>query len=193
MGTIDNPRPRGWVDGWPLSNVWLGTSVEDQKRADERIPHLLRCPARVRFLSCEPLVAPIDLTRIDYADPPGSMRMVGQPKPHLDCLRGYSHNGRHAQIDWVIVGGESGPTARPCDVEWIRSIVAHCRAARVACFIKQLGAFPVEYREVGTSKGGAHAPMDLRDRKGGDMAEWPADLRVREWPKRTAETLSTRS
>lgn len=84
-----------------------------------------------------------------------------------------------APISWCVVGGESGPGARPCDVAWVRSVVEQCRAANTPCFVKQLGAKPFE--------DGALVAACLRDRKGGDPAEWPADLRVREFPKaRTA-------
>jgi protein gp37 len=121
-----------------LPNVWLGTSVEDQVRADERIPHLLATPAAIRFLSCEPLLGPLDLRPFLAHEPDGK---------------------------WVIVGGESGPNARPFELDWGRSIVEQTRAAGVACFVKQLGS-----------------RVRMKDRKGGDPAEWPAELRVREWP-----------
>jgi protein gp37 len=127
---------------WPLPNVWLGTSVEDQKRADLRIPALLDTPAAVRFLSCEPLVGPVDLCQDgwlfpDEFDRPG--------------------------VAWVIVGGESGPGARPMQLDWARQLVDQCRDADVACFVKQLGS--------------AHGPH-----KGGDITTWPAELQVREYP-----------
>lgn len=169
------------TDGhWSLPNVWLGTSVENQAMADHRIPHLLRCPAAVRFLSCEPLLAPIDLgldswwhEKYDGSLPassiPGSRRCADL-------------------IHHVIVGGESGHNARPCDVDWIRSIVRQRKDAGVPCFVKQLGSLP--------SSGPFHqhpvrgridspvgkSPMRFADRKGGDPSEWPDDLRVREWP-----------
>lgn len=99
---------------WPLPNVWLGTSVEDQHQADRRIPHLLATPAAVRFLSCEPLLGPIE------------MGMV----PGLQDERG---------IDWVIVGGESGPGARPMHPEWARGLRDQCVAAGVPFHFKQAG------------------------------------------------------
>ena len=101
-------------------------------------------------------------------------------------------------IDWVIVGGESGPRARPCDVAWIRSIVEQCRAAKVACFMKQLGAKPIardrwdmseeqfvdlDASEDGWSEADGPVALRLRDRKGGDPSEWPEDLRVRGFPR----------
>lgn len=95
---------------WPLPNVWLGVSVENQAAADERIPDLLATPAAVRFLSCEPLLGPIDLKmQLDRAD----------------------------DIDWVIVGCESGPGARRCDVDWLRVIRLQCEDAGTALFLKQ--------------------------------------------------------
>jgi len=104
-----------WLQGNSPANVWLGTSVEDQQRADERIPKLLRIPARVRFLSVEPLLGPVTI-----AQHPPSVAAPG--------------------LDWAIIGGESGQVARPCDVSWVRSLVEQCRAAGVAPFVKQLGS-----------------------------------------------------
>lgn len=149
------------VSAWPLPNVWLGVSVEDQKTADERIPILLQTPAAVRFVSAEPLLGPVDLQRSD------ELAMV-------QCVRNGSTIERG--IDWVIVGGESGPGARPCDVAWIRSIVEQCQAAAVPCFVKQLGSHPFDDGTLPTER-------LLKSRKGGDPAEWPADLRVREMPR----------
>lgn len=167
------PNP---IDEWPLPNVWLGTSCEDQATADARIPHLLRCPAAVRFISAEPLLGPVDL----YAT-----AAVHHGRDHSDegwsDLRG---------IDWVIVGGESGPGARPCDIDWIRSLIAQCRAAGVPCFVKQLGSSPFDSSVpivTNRVRGGRLIALTtntikLTDRKGGDPDEWPADLRVREFP-----------
>lgn len=116
----------GFLRRWPLPNVWLGVSVEDQRRADERIPHLLRTPAAVRFLSCEPLLEGIDIRRYlecpSCADPESH-----RPKP---CLCG-------KLVDWVIAGAESGPGARPCSEDWIRSLRDQCQAAGTAFFYKQ--------------------------------------------------------
>ena len=108
----------------PLPNVWLGTSVEDQRRADERIPHLLQTPAAVRFISAEPLLGPIDLT-------------------HLQLEGGLSWNalGRLAGLHWVIVGGESGNGARPMHTEWARSLRDQCSTAGVPYFFKQWGVW----------------------------------------------------
>jgi len=132
------------IGAGPSSNVWLGVSVEDQKTADERIPILLQTPAAVRFVSAEPLLGPVDLRAVRWG--------------HATSL---------IKLDWIIVGGESGPGARPCDVAWIRSIVEQCRAAAVPCFTKQLGS---SHRCSHDSKGGCWECM-------------PNDLKVREYPR----------
>jgi len=174
---------------WPLPNVWLGVSCEDQVTADERIPILLDTPAAVRFVSAEPLLAAIDLTRIAVKF---SGRCDGDPA-HASAL--FDHAGYTNRLDWAIVGGESGPGARPCDVGWIRSIVAQCKSAGVPCFVKQLGALPMLGRQdvrgwkfgqldsTNRGYGDDHVALKLRNRKGGDPSEWPKDLRVREFPQ----------
>lgn len=156
---------------WPLPNVWLGASAEDQDRLDERVPHLLRCPAAVRFLSLEPLLGPMDLHGAFY-------------RPRRGPGDTYKRHSKHC-VDWVVVGGESGAKARPCDVGWIRSIVGQCRAAGASCFVKQLGSNPC--CEHGHQGRGHCIPcgldLPLRNRKGGDPSEWPEDLRVRQFPE----------
>lgn len=189
-------RSRSALEVWPLPNVWLGVSAEDQRRADERIPLLLETPAAVRFLSAEPLLGPLDLM------------------PFLDAGRetgGPAGWQSETSLDWVIVGGESGSGARPVNVAWIRSVVRQCRASQVPVFVKQLGtrvidrndagfdgtfedSWPVaiveedriEHDLDGTRDGyqGAPVRIHLRDRKGGNPAEWPEDLRVRAFPCR---------
>jgi protein gp37 len=164
----------GDPDNWPLRNVWLGVSCEDQKRADERIPWLLKTPAAVRFLSCEPLLGPIDLSRW----------MSGLDVSRDEDGRDLGSASGGSDIDWVIVGGESGHDARPCDTSWVRSIVRQCRDASVPCFVKQMGSNPK------STLGGQHTAtgtkqfsFNITDKKGGDIAEWPEDLRVREFPR----------
>lgn len=169
-------RDAGWTGAWP-SNVWAGTTCEDQKRADERLPHLLKVPARVHFVSYEPALGPVDFSMF-----------VGS-------------------LDWIIVGGESGGGARPFDVEWGRSVLKQCRGTRTAVFFKQFGAKPFDssLRDIvdvhGVAWRGApiaeatdmarryaggeavvHRPK-LKDAKGGDWNEWSAELRVREYPQ----------
>ena len=191
---------------FPLPNVWLGVSCESRAdfRVWNRINLLRQTPAAVRFLSLEPLLGDLGTLNLD-------------------------------DIDWVIVGGESGPGARPCDVAWIRSIVAQCAAVGVACFVKQLGARTIDNTlawarcgncgwigtnaelprdpkhkcgadecpschtggcitccyaseqaaESGEGPGDGSTRMRLADRKGGDPAEWPEDLRVRQMPAHT--------
>jgi len=156
-GETDLAAAPRWADNEPLPNVWLGTSVEDQRAADERIPLLLETPAAVRFLSVEPLLGPVRFP--------------------LPCTGSVFWGGLH----WVIVGGESGPNARPCDVAWLRDIVRQCRDAAVPVFTKQMGSnCYVDTRQNKTLPGWRRA---FRDRKGSDPAEWPEDLRVREWPR----------
>ena len=123
--------------GWPLRNVWVGTSVEDQAAANERIPHLLRTPAAVRFLSCEPLLGSIDLTDLVVSD--------GRPGEwHMDAIRidvdvADDEPFFGSVIHWVIAGGESGPHARPMHPVWVRSLRNQCEGAGVAFFFKQWG------------------------------------------------------
>jgi protein gp37 len=131
--------PEGWGGGWP--NVWLGTTVENQTEADRRIPHLLATPAAVRFLSCEPLLGPVDLTwafpdlRTACCHKCGfRTNQVGGTCPNDGSpLRG------DIGTDWVIVGGESGPNARPMHPDWARSLRDQCQAAGVAFHFKQWG------------------------------------------------------
>ena len=119
-----------WLEN-PLPNVWLGTSVEDQATADERIPQLLNVPAAIRFLSCEPLLGPVDLLR------------TPRPGQHHDFLTGEYEAARSkshtARIDWVIAGGESGPGARPMHPDWARSLRDQCQEAEVSFLFKQWG------------------------------------------------------
>ncbi len=120
-------RGQGGAATWPLPNVWLGVSVEDQTRADERIPDLLATPAAVRFISAEPLLGPVDLTSID----------VNAWEP-IDSI-GVAFGDERPTIDWVIVGGESGPGARAMHPDWARSLRDQCAAAGVAFHFKQWG------------------------------------------------------
>jgi protein gp37 len=117
---------------WPLPNVWLGVSVEDQHWADIRIPVLMRTDAAVRFLSCEPLLGPIDLR--------ASMWTLGSERGH-GLTASYVHTGgcctRLHGLDWVIAGAESGPGARPMDEDWVRVLRDQCTAAGTAFFYKQ--------------------------------------------------------
>lgn len=118
-------RALSWdYPAWPLPNVWLGVSTEDQRRADERIPDLLATPAAIRFISAEPLLGPVDITAIRRTKAEGFMRPL---------------DGRFNKLDWVITGGESGTDARPMHPHWARSLRDQCAAAGVSFFFKQWG------------------------------------------------------
>ena len=139
-----SPSP---LSNWPLPNVWLGTSVENQAAADERIPKLLATPAAVRFLSCEPLIEEVEFTDDLLWAPQRCSSECGCQYPEDadrndcacegECCYSLTFIDRVPDIDWVIVGGESGPGARPCDLAWIRGIVGQCKAAGVPVFVKQ--------------------------------------------------------
>lgn len=147
MDWASTPRSPTYVPGlepslyhritWPLPNVWLGVSAENQKWANIRIPALLETPAAVRFVSAEPLLGSLNLAS-EWSD-----------------------------LDWVIVGGESGGGHRTMALEWAVNLVNDCRALGIAPFVKQLGS--------------AHGP-----RKGSEINTWPAELQVREYPKARA-------
>lgn len=125
---------------WPLPNVWLGVSVEDQARSDKRIPDLLATPAAVRFLSCEPLLGPVDLTEVCnghyFQNPLTGRRWHDAPEGVASA-----NDMAGARINWVIVGGESGPGARPMHPDWVRDLRDQCNDAGVAFHFKQWGEF----------------------------------------------------
>jgi protein gp37 len=137
---------------WPIPNVWLGVSVENQETADERIPVLLQTPAAVQFLSCEPLLEPINFMRVLLE------QKLYRPTPQSWRPEAFTP---WPKLSWVIVGGESGPKARPMNIEWVHSLVEQCKAADIAVFVKQLGG--------------------VRNKRG-DLATFPPELQVREYP-----------
>ncbi len=139
--------------GWPLPNVWLGVSVEDQKRADLRVPALLDTPAAVRWISAEPLLGPVTFRWATWQP------WDAHVNNHLDGLR---------RLSWVVVGGESGPGARPMHPDWARTLRDQCTEARVPFFFKQAGS--VLAKEWGCA-----------DKKGGVATEWPEPF-AREYP-----------
>lgn len=151
---VDEPVTDRWNFGWP-HNVWLGTTVEDKARAQERIPHLLRVPSPVRFLSMEPQLERINIAPWLFAD----MNEYGKGR------------GRLNQIHWVIQGGESGGQARPFDLDWARHTRDLCADAGVPYFFKQTGANVV--RALESEVHGA----------GDDPAWWPEDMRVQQFPE----------
>jgi protein gp37 len=198
-----------------LPNVWLGTSVEDQETANDRIPYLIEVRAAHLFVSYEPALGAVDFdlprcgTCGEVSDSVADDGATPWCSEHdEECSWGHwldfdlgddnPHRVERAAnggITWVIVGGESGPGARPFDLAWARSVIAQCREAGTKVFVKQLGAdprgngFDVKPQRVNTDgspaeSGRVECRLQLRDRKGGDMNEWPADIRVREMPTR---------
>lgn len=140
-------RAAGWLGDWPR-NVWAGVTAENAEWSRRRVHHLIEVPAVVRFVSYEPALGAL----LDDADD--------------DLLE---------QIDWLIIGGESGGAARPFDLAWAREVIAFCRAAGIAPFMKQLGSDPID--------GLAGCEVWQRAAKGDDPNEWPEELRVQEFPE----------
>ncbi len=151
-------RRRMAPNAWPPRNIWAGVSVEDQPRWDERWRHLAETPAAVRWISYEPALGPVK-----FDDMPGDVK---------DWL---------GRLHWVVVGGESGPGARPMELAWAYSIVEQCRAAHVPCFVKQMGSNAISTGAAGADPDGIYH-YRYRDRKGGDWSEWHPSLRVRQYP-----------
>lgn len=199
----NSPCAAGMVSDtdWPLPNVWLGVSCEDQKAADQRIPLLLKTPAAIRFVSYEPALGPVDFRNV---------KCVGAGS--MDALSGRYHETDSCGdgLDWIIVGGESSYSARPFEVEWARETMRQCEQTKTPVFLKQLGSyvrgrstgFLVDQFEMqdgswrrlpiivvpGMEKWCAETRRDaigfrLYDVKGGDPRQWPTDLRIREFPK----------
>lgn len=197
----------GWYDSlysWVKSNgithplLWFGVSVENQKYAEERVPDLLAAKVAVRMLSCEPLLGDLDLNKAAWGE--------GKPRPPLDVQARQvadpnmvgdwfgAAEGFHPlrALSWVVVGGESGRGARAFDLAWARRIRDDCARAGVAYFFKQGGLYPIVDKESDLAgrkmkmyrRGlGERICLRLVDSHGGDLAELPEDLRVREWPK----------
>jgi protein gp37 len=148
----------------PACNVWLGVTCENQRTLAERLPILLETPAKVRFLSCEPLLEDIYLGLDELFDVCPELVEGSELGEALVEVKD--------ALDWVIVGGESGNHARPCHINWIRSIVKQCQNSNVPVFVKQLGS------EIVLSSGEC---INLKS-KGGDIEAFPEDLRIREFP-----------
>lgn len=168
------------LPGWPLHNVVLGASVEDQRTASSRIPVLLSTPASMRCVSYEPALAPVRFPYLDRHATQEDDSCAAWCRPCRE--RRAVGIATDARLDGIIVGGESGPGSRPCDVSWIRSTIEQCRAAGSRCFVKQLGSsawLPPVLAPDGTVVSAARR-LDLLDRAGGDPNEWPEDLRIRE-------------
>ncbi len=196
-----------WVRGggaWPPANVWLGVSVEDQATADQRVPLLLETPAAVRWVSYEPALGPVDFEpylhcpRCGYTNDDAALHLDhnlcdGKPNPPV--------------LDWVVVGGESGPGAREFNVRWAVDTVKACKAAGVPVFVKQIGSLPIYWCAGRLADPDPDVPYDddfcdgyeasehghcsmhftqrcawIGDRSGRNMNEWPPAIRVREYP-----------
>jgi protein gp37 len=172
------PRPQWLTDAveaiefWPLPNVDIGVTTEHAGAYRERMPDLVRIPAARRFVSIEPMIGPIN------------MRLG-------DCWTEEDHYPLYERIHQVIVGGETGRDARPCAIEWVRGVVTQCHDWVVPCFVKQLGAFPVEnVKVVGKTEGSDGEKITqlrgervrLGSSNGSRMSEWPRDLWVQEPP-----------
>jgi protein gp37 len=145
-----------WMKEWGLprmpDNIWVGTTVENQAVAGDRIPALVEIPAKIHFLSCEPLLEKIDLT---------------------EWIK---------SLQWVITGGESGKKARPCHIDWVRSLVEQCQFADIPVFVKQLGSNPVDSSPYIDGVVANNYRFSTSDSKGSDLCDFPEDLRIRQFP-----------
>lgn len=196
---IVGAMPNGW-GGVPLRNVWLGVSAENQEYAEKRIPLLIQTPAACRFVSYEPALEAVDFDRFfiepDLRCRTGFQQGFGMEAGYCGTCAGHIsdpvHHSPAGAIDWIIVGGESGPSARPFNVEWARQTVKQCRDAGTAVFVKQMGAKPHDGNTCkydptpdhhGLPHGHTFPYLNLNDAKGGDINEWPEELRVRQFPE----------
>lgn len=214
------------LEHWPLPNVWLGVSAEDQPRADERIPELLATPAAVRWVSIEPMVGPVDLrpwlseddgcescddgeglgrNRCSYDNIPREeqcprMRAVfthPEGPPDADGIPAWIARQR-VTLDWIVLGGESGPAARPIRAAWAREVRDACAAAGVPFFFKQWGAwlpFPIQSNCVhGDGAGGLAVRTDGKTYRGRQVQTWTdtGDHRVAEVAARLGGKASGR-
>ncbi len=173
---------------FPLPNVWLGVSCEDQATADARIPLLLQTPAAKRFVSYEPALSAVNFNELP------SLSGIGR---YLDSLCDHTHGSDVlGRIDQIIIGGESGPGARQFDIQWARNTVEACRDAGVSVFVKQVGSKPIGLRadvcdlcSMGLRGPKRRHGLDCqrgpvaKSRSGSDPSEWPSDLRVQEFPR----------
>lgn len=165
--------PQGWRAGLP-ANIWIGTSVENQAVANERIPLLVQVPAVVRFLSCEPLLGPIDLLEAMRCAYPNAHLEQWSECPHCD---GFGHNsddhayrcpycrgtGTLTPLQWIIGGGESGPEARPCHPEWARGLRNQCVSSGVPFFFKQWGEWKPISEMAEAESDALYKPAPARD------------------------------
>jgi len=196
-------------DGQPLPNVWLGVSIENA-RYTWRADVLREIPAAVRFISAEPLLGSLFPDIRLHPQRAKIMRALADGLTARETaqlfgiapstVRWHAKESRSRPldltgIDWVIIGGESGPSARPFHLEHARELLDHCGACdpydgrdRPAIFVKQLGAKPIIRHPYIAGVADAYSGLELHDRKGGDIDEWPADLRIREFPRTAVPT-----
>lgn len=182
----------------PLPNVHILTSVEDQPSADERFPWLLRIPAAVHGVSAEPLLGPVNLYLPESDCNHLSMDGYGPDLWKCGLCNGILREvelsptrvAHVPALDWVIVGGESGPKARVMRVDWARDLIQQCKQVKVPVFMKQVGRWPSGDPDEFVTSGDTWSNSDeseggpiLKSHKGGDPGEWPSDLRVREFPE----------
>jgi protein gp37 len=163
----NRPPRREWydVEAWPVPWIWLGTSVENQAAADERVPTLLNTPAVVRFLSIEPLLELVNLRRVRPSPVPIDTLTGGWGVEGNDD----AHHKQDPRISWVIGGCESGPGARPCSVAWLRALRDQCAATGVPFFLKQAG----DWRAPLSERNGVMTAGDGSKCKGGGVIELP--------------------
>ncbi len=159
---IKDHLPSDWGTGY--KNVWLGVSAENQERAEQRISILLTIPSHVRFVSAEPLLGPIDLTSFSETWSAYSNVNFNDIKRAIE------------KLDWIIIGGESGNDKgkylyRDCKIDWIKSLLQQCKKYETPIFIKQMGTHLAK-------------ELDLSDRHGGDMEEWPEVFQIRQFPNK---------
>jgi protein gp37 len=183
---------------WPLPNVELYVTAEDQKRANERIPILLDTPAAFHGVSLEPMLEDIDLEPyLDHIRQDSCVHCGDDARDFLlsgelrwtsrgdalcrECGNEREADGSGASLDLVIAGGESGPGARACNLSWLRNIVHDCEDNDVLCFIKQAGANAVDSLHVDDDE--PPLPVTFKDRKGADPSEWESYLQVRQLPE----------
>ena len=182
-------RPENVRKMWEIvpgrDNITLLYSASDQETLEAGLPHLLECRDLVKHvgLILEPLVGPMNFKIWPKRFPSADM--------WLNTLTGETGSGRHThspareysdKVDWVIVGGESGPHARPCNIEWIRDIVAQCKRGGVRCFVKQVGSNAI-YDDEGDTGNETIVSYHTDHPKGGDPSEWPESLKVQEYPR----------
>lgn len=147
IGNAQGMLPHSWLyEGAVPGNVWLGATVVNQAEADRDVPKLLAVPARVRFLSIEPMLGPIDLRELVTRSDRMLTEAVDALRGELTCVtdHGSGRTDRCARLDWVICGGESGPKARPMHPDWARSLRDQCAAGGVAFLFKQWGEWTDE-------------------------------------------------